>query len=449
MTFSDVFGRRLIPSISNNDAVSSEVAQIHSQIKSLRNRLLSLSITARAISTSTGPGIPSLEDATSVQVSLTEINEDASSLPATIDDATVNADLSSFRSELASCHSFVERSLLLGKISNNIIACDNAFSDLLEHADMYPAAPPPGLLASTHISDPRLPSEEQLKNRLEYCNTMVQKLRQACSEVNDDARVTAEQNRIDQTWTELEAMCTDRLNGIRSRPASSVSSAGKNGVDIAQSYIRKQAKPSLSSNGPRPNSKDPTKRTVSGSTRDPLRPPSHLSTRSVSGPGGSSSLYNQTFASRQRTTSLASVQSSNHDNMKRPASPLIMLRKRTTSPTFSEASSRSIVSTPSRSTWARAPRQSFGTVPRNFQTNTTPKRKPYIANPNSKLDVAVGNVVNNFRLPVTVQAATDGWRDQSGRYWIGDIEPRLCFCRILRSQTVMVRVGGGWCELSK
>jgi hypothetical protein len=32
----------------------------------------------------------------------------------------------------------------------------------------------------------------------------------------------------------------------------------------------------------------------------------------------------------------------------------------------------------------------------------------------------------------------DGWEDKSGRYWIGDEDPRLCFCRILRSHTVMV-----------
>lgn len=42
------------------------------------------------------------------------------------------------------------------------------------------------------------------------------------------------------------------------------------------------------------------------------------------------------------------------------------------------------------------------------------------------------------------------WHDESGRYWIGTGgKARLCFCRILRSRTVMVRVGGGWVELSR
>ncbi|KAF9941211.1 actinin alpha 2 [Mortierella alpina] len=36
-----------------------------------------------------------------------------------------------------------------------------------------------------------------------------------------------------------------------------------------------------------------------------------------------------------------------------------------------------------------------------------------------------------------------------GRYVFGDVEPKVCYCRILRSRKVMVRVGGGWSELSK
>lgn len=42
------------------------------------------------------------------------------------------------------------------------------------------------------------------------------------------------------------------------------------------------------------------------------------------------------------------------------------------------------------------------------------------------------------------------WKEESGRYWIGHgARARMCFCRILESKTVMVRVGGGWCELTR
>lgn len=47
---------------------------------------------------------------------------------------------------------------------------------------------------------------------------------------------------------------------------------------------------------------------------------------------------------------------------------------------------------------------------------------------------------------VPIQAAQqDRYVDESGLYWIGD---KLYFCRILRSKMTMVRIGGGWSELS-
>jgi hypothetical protein len=46
--------------------------------------------------------------------------------------------------------------------------------------------------------------------------------------------------------------------------------------------------------------------------------------------------------------------------------------------------------------------------------------------------------------------ASDEYQDMTGSYWIGaEGRAKLCFCRILRSKMVMVRVGGGWVELSK
>jgi hypothetical protein len=124
----------------------------------------------------------------------------------------------------------------------------------------------------------------------------------------------------------------------------------------------------------------------------------------------------------------------------------------------SEASSysRSVMS-PSRSssastsTWSRTPRYSLGSVPKTVtpKKQAPPPRKKYVANPKSKLDVAVGDVINKLPVGITIEGVSDSWKDQSGKYWIGDQDPKLCFCRILRSQTVMVRVGGGWTELSK
>lgn len=49
-------------------------------------------------------------------------------------------------------------------------------------------------------------------------------------------------------------------------------------------------------------------------------------------------------------------------------------------------------------------------------------------------------------MPVNITAA-DSYQDNSGKYWIGSPEPKLYFARILRSKTVMLRIGGGWQEL--
>ncbi|WWC62133.1 uncharacterized protein I303_104724 [Kwoniella dejecticola CBS 10117] len=96
-----------------------------------------------------------------------------------------------------------------------------------------------------------------------------------------------------------------------------------------------------------------------------------------------------------------------------------------------------------------------GTWPRpsRLSMSTRETRKEYVADARSKLDMAVGHVVNKLDVHVPIRPVGinngDDWQDQSGQYWIGaEGRAKLCFCRILRSRTVMVRVGGGWVELS-
>ncbi|BGP25412.1 hypothetical protein JCM10295v2_004336 [Rhodotorula toruloides] len=80
--------------------------------------------------------------------------------------------------------------------------------------------------------------------------------------------------------------------------------------------------------------------------------------------------------------------------------------------------------------------------------HTLPQLKqPYRPNVYNKLDREVANVVNSMPgLYVPIQVAEGRWTDESGVYNIGG---RLYFCRILRNKQVMVRVGGGWLDLSQ
>ena len=72
-------------------------------------------------------------------------------------------------------------------------------------------------------------------------------------------------------------------------------------------------------------------------------------------------------------------------------------------------------------------------------------RFAYVADALNPLDMQLGHILNSYphRIPVRMIP------DQVGKYWFGDENPRLVYCRILPSKLVMVRVGGGWVELSK
>jgi len=68
----------------------------------------------------------------------------------------------------------------------------------------------------------------------------------------------------------------------------------------------------------------------------------------------------------------------------------------------------------------------------------------YIPDPKDKLDVEVARIVNKCPRSIKVTKA-----EGEGKYWFGEVIPKLCYCRYLRSGVIMVRVGGGWQELSK
>ena len=401
---------------------------------------------------------------------------------------TTDLELRSLRSELDASQELMQRIRQLADLADMAHRCDMALSDLLEHIDSYPAAPA-GPLSSTHVSTPRLPPEEQFSARIGFTRRMFTQVTTYVEPIKDDPRAVSEHQRVQQTWLELEDMANDRIGGKRSRSSSVLSSGrssrasvsavssysgGSNQNNPRLSHGRKVSKYSNLSVGGSGGGKflapnhPSSRRALSGSSNGHRRSSSKLSmasvdtTRSVSGPiasaspAFSSSIYNSTFASRQRTGSMSMSPSVSSPT----PTPSLTVRPRAQtrsrgSPTPSEMSSNSRTnptrSSSSMSTWARAPRRSFPVANRvqtPRRTHPAPK-KAYVANPQNKLDVAVGDVVNKLPVNINVEVVADTWKDQSGKYWIGDQEPKLCFCRILRSQTVMVRVGGGWQELSK
>ncbi|KAG1815317.1 hypothetical protein EV424DRAFT_1113907 [Suillus variegatus] len=483
--FEDVFGLRIAPSPSPTK--THQRGDLLDKVVSLRKRLRSFGINEvahPAANSNSSNHLPTLEQYGKMNALFASIVSELSelaALPSSMSFPAADMELRSANSEVEASTELMQRIRQLADLSDVAHRCDMALSDLLEHIDSYPS-PPAGPLSSTHVSTSRLPPEEQLAARLAFTKRIVTQVAAYIESVKDDARASSEYRRVQQTWVELEEMAHDRICGKKSRPAS-VLSSGRNssasGISSgatghtrkASGYSNLSVRGSANGRFLAPAHPSP-RRVASGDLQTRPRPSSKLSmlstasmSRSVSlagpiaTPSSSSSLHGSTFASRQRTASLSGNATPNTPTKQPPVPtrPRAQTRSRA-SPTPSEASvvARSTVShsrsSSSMSTWARAPRQSF---PTSNKVQTPPKktqpqtRKTYVANPKNKLDVAVGDVVNKLPVNINIEVVADTWKDQSGKYWIGDQEPKLCFCRILRSQTVMVRVGGGWQELSK
>lgn len=485
----DVFGVQPTISSDNYQPLSQAMIELQGQILSLRKRLRSICINESLRPMKSSTNLPTSEQFQKMARELQAVSVNTQKLPLTTGVVSLDIELQSLRTEVEESASLMQEVKKLVNLHGAIQACDNALSDLLEHVDSYPA-PPLGVLSSPHKSLQSSSPEEQLSTRLVFTRGTVDTMATGFATVANDRRAISEHARIEQTWSELNEMALDRIGGRKSRPGSVVSrtSSGRNSSASSQqpvaghsrarkvgsySNLSVSSTSSPSTRGkmlapPQPSSR----RAASNSSDTPSRSTSRLSSvstnRSVSGPLNSS-LSGSTYASRQRTTSLST--SPSNSTPRRLAVPpsrsrLASENKRTKSPTMSEHSatshSRSFsrsTNTPSRtslnsSTWSRAPRESFSSIlPRRSMTpqkkTSTPVRKKYIADPKSKLDVAVGDVVNQLPVGINIEGITETWRDQSGKYWIGNQDPKLCFCRILRSQTVMVRVGGGWTELSR
>lgn len=119
-----------------------------------------------------------------------------------------------------------------------------------------------------------------------------------------------------------------------------------------------------------------------------------------------------------------------------------------TSSTLSSTSSRlssSASRLPTSSSKRRGPTPTTAAEKSTSSSAKPPPPPPnnYKADPRNDLDVEMGKIINELSYKVTVKKV----HGKVGRYWIGDINPKLAYCRILKSGMVMVRVGGGWMEL--
>ncbi|KAI7880642.1 hypothetical protein K492DRAFT_207398 [Lichtheimia hyalospora FSU 10163] len=81
---------------------------------------------------------------------------------------------------------------------------------------------------------------------------------------------------------------------------------------------------------------------------------------------------------------------------------------------------------------------------RHRNSKGSPPPKYVVSDPKNELDVQLGKIVNDSPYRMKIKMVPG----EVGKYWFGEDQPRLVYCRILPSKMVMVRVGGGWEELS-
>lgn len=359
--------------------------------------------------------------------------------------------------EYDSASSKFERLKELMEFNEAVETCDQSFSRLLDALDH-------------HQNNGSEDDELYLVNQ--ESETKVKEVSMKACGVGNDGRVEYQLERLTQTWAELSEMVKDRDESKNDSNERS-NEMRLNGTERSDNYIPQSF---LMKKNNSPASKIPVLL-----DRSPVR----LRSNSVGSAAGSPSRMTSKIPSistplgptETRGGLKRSLDHHAHPNSPYMSSPSLAASCRAgrRTPDPRSASKDQFDSHPPSSgfTRTRAPsslrgrisgggsglrnrvslmsmnqsRTAFGlsTPPSTRMDGIEKKRVQYRAQPNRNIDQMVGKVVNRLAVEVHVAPVEETWEDNSGLYWIGN---KMYFCRILRSQTVMVRIGGGWNELS-
>jgi hypothetical protein len=429
------------------------VAPLLKRIDALRFRIRHLSFGSKL------DDIPSSEFVTRIQSAVEGFHGEHVSLKEqSIRYPLAKPSMEALHSEIEELDERLSQLRALVGFGQKVSLCDKGISNLLNALDSFQESHK-GILETpeSSVSDYSI-RKSKISAALQNVLKLVGELTRIAVAINDP-RANSELDRITQTVDELQDMTKTALESNPSTTdsrapstvslSSSTSEFGGSNASVqtpkAKKYLEGLQRPI-----PRtPRVIDRRMASSAGKPSTPIRSPA--TSRSVSGPvmglglpnPRSTTLYNSTFASRSRTTSLSGggpvpgtptrppSQVSQFSSARRPMSP-----------------AASEIFTPRRPSTLHTPRPAMRSISSQSSHKPTPRR-PYTANPASQLDMAVGRVINRLPMGIDMRAERLDWKDRSGKYWIGNEEPRLYFCRILRSETVMVRVGGGWSELSR
>ncbi|WOO81131.1 uncharacterized protein LOC62_03G004664 [Vanrija pseudolonga] len=430
--------------------------------------------------------LPSSDIAKQISSSLESITQDANALAS---DPDRSDDVDMLLERLKRQNALVTQLDGLALVSDAAAHCDKAFSNLLDAIDDghdTPAAKAAEREASItvealqkaaepHQADPRVSAEvDRVTNAWRELRSLAENEpyapssagvstvgSAAGSEIGRQRPPSVASARSDRTVslpTELVSAQPEPRPNVETTPrnrASSLAEARRNrSLSVVERPVPPVAKGHETPSKLRPRPPQPRPRPSLDSSRPPPR----------SRPSLDSALFSPPVPRIRKTAPPNAVASSSTPKqasiVKTVPKPFNLSRsnsftRSSRSSSFTDFGSELGVSPPTKpASTARSVRSLSSVASRSSLVSSTSHRS--LHHSRSRLDVAVKRVLNTLDVDVPVVPAgpetptSEDWKDESGCYWIGTgSRARLCFCRILRSRTVMVRVGGGWVELSR
>lgn len=276
--------------------------------------------------------------------------------------------IAAFELALSSAHDEMPRLEDLVAVNRTIQGCDEAISRLLDQLDQY---------------EPSKVGE--VRSKQDFASNAMVALRQAGSAVPDDSRVMSEIKRIESSWAEMEALVEETLNPDTASVASidtvsDVSSIASKPTHafrhpLARPATRNTSNPVVQARGlaeprNRAASDTPTRMRV-----DSMKSGLPRLRKSSMGPGA-------TFATPPAPNSKAGISS-----IPRPTRLSLASSTIDPMPTGNDA-------------YHTAPRARTSSRPSlGGMSSSLPRpRKTYVADPKSKLDMAVGKIINKLNV---------------------------------------------------
>jgi len=386
----DVFGTiaAVLPK-SSAQPTDVTVQSLSLRLSELRIDQLIYSLSDGSHSTPTYRQIPSPPECSKIKDELDAIASALDHL-AQLSQTDLDAEeIAALRVALASAVEHLSRLDALAATSVAVKACDDAFSQLLDQLDEYAES-----------------KQDQLVSFKDAAESALNTLRKVALTIGDDLRVRTEVERAETSWTELETLVEETLHpdaaSIHSIDASSdVSSV----VSATSGDLR------------RPQSR-PSTRTASNPMSLPIHHIAEQRNRAASDTPSrdrldsmrsglprlrKTSMVLSALASPARTPTHTGPSSIPRLKRQSQASPTVQAM--TSSPSVNltpKARTSSRLSTSSsvgRTSLIPGPRASIGSIPGSGSVSYMPRpRKAYVADPKSKLDMAIGKIVNKLEV---------------------------------------------------